>query len=195
MYDVEKRGAIPKDVLALVMEELCVPVSPEELDEAMRVMDTDRSGLVELKEFTTYFDILESDITIAGDATNAAKTKRKMQLLKAELKARRFLSSLRQGSPSDLIIARRQLVWQARLTRLSARCGTASVSLPCRAAPCARRRVKQRASGRARRSAASTRRATRATRAASRVSSTRGSSSATASRAARRRMCCDGRRR
>ena len=46
----------------------------------MRVMDTDGSGTVELAEFTTYFDILEKEISIAGDATNASKTKRKMQV-------------------------------------------------------------------------------------------------------------------
>ena len=81
LFDVEQRGALDEDQLAMLLkvrtcpnfgaalpqllsgaagcvaavQEMCIPISREELHAAVVDMDVDRNGLIELAEFTQYF--------------------------------------------------------------------------------------------------------------------------------------------
>lgn len=39
----------------MLLQEMCVPVTPDELHDAVVEMDEDGNGLIELAEFTQYF--------------------------------------------------------------------------------------------------------------------------------------------
>ena len=55
LFDVEQRGALDEDQLGMLLKEMCIPVTPDELHQAVNAMDFDGNGLIELPEFTQYF--------------------------------------------------------------------------------------------------------------------------------------------
>lgn len=55
LFDVDQRGQLDEDQLAMLLQEMCVPVTPDELHTAVLDMDSNGNGLVDLAEFTQFF--------------------------------------------------------------------------------------------------------------------------------------------
>jgi hypothetical protein len=108
LFDVDQRGALDEDQLAMLLQEMCIPVTPDELHAAVTDMDQDGNGLIELAEFTQYFASLgfrdpddmagdeglvsqgsdsEDDAEAAGSRRNM---RAKMAKMKLQLKAQKL---------------------------------------------------------------------------------------------------------
>ena len=87
-YDLDGSQVLELDELKLLAVELCCPMSNKQLKDALRLMDKDGSSTVDFEEFREWWFGDEKD---RGKGSSSAIFR---ALLKAKLKATRFLRSL-----------------------------------------------------------------------------------------------------
>jgi EF-hand domain pair len=144
LFDVDQRGALDEDQLAMLLQEMCIPVTPDELHTAVTDMDQDGNGLIELAEFTQYFaslgfrdpddmggddeipDASDSDDDAAAAAGSRKNMRAKMAKMKLQLKAQKLKNEFFGTVYRKL--AERSIVNKAkeaarRIARKNFRCG------------------------------------------------------------------------
>ena len=130
LIDIKGHGSLGLEEVRLLFQEICVPLSPSELQEMFLVLDTDKSGTLELPELLQFFARLEGkerqrleDDLGEGEGEGKvdlddplrearARMRSKLAVLRVQLKTKKLFNEMMGSVYTKL--ARRAIIHKAR---------------------------------------------------------------------------------